>query len=188
MLTYRAATASALAVNRRRGSITDVRERVRTLFRAPDKAGRFLRDTLAPTLVYTAMVAPSIAHSPDDVDRVMRWGFGWELGPFELIDAIGVRTGARCGPRNESGPAVAELIGQKPETAPETAGNASAAHRRSAETRRAFAADRRAPCRRRQTSRSCAAQKSVPASSRRMRAPASWILATVCSASSSTRR
>jgi 3-hydroxyacyl-CoA dehydrogenase len=71
-------------------SITDVRERVRTLFGASDKAGRFLRDTLAPTLVYTAMVAPSIAHSPDDVDRVMRWGFGWELGPFELIDAIGV--------------------------------------------------------------------------------------------------
>jgi 3-hydroxyacyl-CoA dehydrogenase len=72
------------------GAITDVRERVRTLFGASDKAGRFLRDTLAPTLVYTAMIAPSIAHSPDDVDRVMRWGFGWELGPFELIDAIGV--------------------------------------------------------------------------------------------------
>jgi 3-hydroxyacyl-CoA dehydrogenase len=71
-------------------SITDVRERVRTLFGASDNAGRFLRDTLAPTLVYTAMVAPSIAHSPDDVDRVMRWGFGWELGPFELIDAIGI--------------------------------------------------------------------------------------------------
>ena len=33
---------------------------------------------------------PTIAHSIDDVDRVMRWGFGWELGPFELFDAIGV--------------------------------------------------------------------------------------------------
>jgi 3-hydroxyacyl-CoA dehydrogenase len=71
-------------------SLPDVRERVRTLFAAQDKAGRFLRDTLAPTLVYTATVAPEIAYSPDDVDRVMRWGFGWELGPFELIDAIGV--------------------------------------------------------------------------------------------------
>jgi 3-hydroxyacyl-CoA dehydrogenase len=28
--------------------------------------------------------------SPDDVDRVMRWGFGWELGPFEVMDAIGL--------------------------------------------------------------------------------------------------
>ena len=72
--------------------ITDVRDRVRTLFQANDKAGRLLRDTLAPTLVYTARVTPSIAHSPDDVDRVLRWGFGWELGPFELIDAIGIRT------------------------------------------------------------------------------------------------
>jgi 3-hydroxyacyl-CoA dehydrogenase len=71
-------------------SMTDLRERVRTLFNAPDKVGRFLRDTLAPLLVYTAAVTPSIAHSPDDVDRVMRWGFGWELGPFELIDAIGI--------------------------------------------------------------------------------------------------
>ena len=72
-------------------SITDVRERVRSLFHATDKAGRLLRDTLAPTLVYTASVTPSIAYSPDDVDRVLRWGFGWDLGPFELIDAIGIR-------------------------------------------------------------------------------------------------
>ena len=70
-------------------SLPDVRERVRTLFAAQDKAGSFLRDTLAPTLVYTAAVTPAIAYSPDDVDRVMRWGFAWELGPFELIDAIG---------------------------------------------------------------------------------------------------
>jgi 3-hydroxyacyl-CoA dehydrogenase len=69
----------------------NLEERVRSLFAARDKAGAFLRETLAPTLVYTARVAPDIAHSIDDVDRVMRWGFGWELGPFELMDAIGVR-------------------------------------------------------------------------------------------------
>jgi 3-hydroxyacyl-CoA dehydrogenase len=72
-------------------SMPDVRERVRALFAAQDKAGSLLRDTLAPTLVYTANVTPSIAYSADDVDRVMRWGFGWELGPFELIDAIGAQ-------------------------------------------------------------------------------------------------
>jgi 3-hydroxyacyl-CoA dehydrogenase len=42
-------------------------------------------------LLYTAEVAPSIAHSIDDVDRTMQWGFGWELGPFETWDAIGVQ-------------------------------------------------------------------------------------------------
>jgi 3-hydroxyacyl-CoA dehydrogenase len=72
-------------------SIDDLGERVRMLFNAKDKAGEFLRMTLAPTLVYTARVTPDIAHSIDDVDRAMRWGFGWELGPFELIDAIGIK-------------------------------------------------------------------------------------------------
>ena len=71
-------------------TIGDVRQRVRTLFGGADKVGDFLREALAPTLVYTARVAPLIAHSLDDVDRVMQWGFGWELGPFELLDAIGI--------------------------------------------------------------------------------------------------
>jgi 3-hydroxyacyl-CoA dehydrogenase len=71
-------------------SIEDVRDRVRTLFSSADRGGTFLRRTLAPTLVYTARVAPAIAHSIDDVDRVLQWGFGWELGPFELVDAIGI--------------------------------------------------------------------------------------------------
>jgi 3-hydroxyacyl-CoA dehydrogenase len=66
--------------------ITDVRERTKTLMQGKDKVGQFLRDTLEPLLAYTAKVAPSIAHSPADVDRVLRWGFGWEVGPFELMD------------------------------------------------------------------------------------------------------
>ena len=69
-------------------AIADIRERVRTLYEGKDRVGEFLRQTLGPTLEYTAKVTPQIAHTPDDVDRVMRWGFGWELGPFELIDAI----------------------------------------------------------------------------------------------------
>jgi 3-hydroxyacyl-CoA dehydrogenase len=69
-------------------SITDVGERVRKLYEGKDRVGQFLRDTLGPTLLYTAKVTPRIASSPDDVDRVMRWGFGWDLGPFELIRAL----------------------------------------------------------------------------------------------------
>ncbi len=71
------------------GTAGDDRERLRALFAAKDKAGHFLRATLAPSLVYAAQVTPEIAHSAEDVDRVMRWGFAWELGPFELIEAIG---------------------------------------------------------------------------------------------------
>ncbi len=46
-----------------------------------DKVGEFLRATLGSTLVYAARVTPDIAHAIDDVDRAMRWGFGWDLGP-----------------------------------------------------------------------------------------------------------
>jgi 3-hydroxyacyl-CoA dehydrogenase len=70
-------------------SIDDTGARIKALFSGKDKVGQFLRATLGSTLRYTVSVAPEIAHSIDDVDRVMRWGFGWELGPFEILDAIG---------------------------------------------------------------------------------------------------
>jgi 3-hydroxyacyl-CoA dehydrogenase len=66
-------------------------DRLRTLFLGNDAAGRLLRETLGRLLLYTARVTPEIAHSIDDVDRAMRWGFGWELGPFETWDAIGLQ-------------------------------------------------------------------------------------------------
>lgn len=72
-------------------SIEDVGARIKALFLAKDRAGEFLRATVGATLLYTARIAPEIAESIDDIDRAMRWGFGWELGPFETWDAIGVR-------------------------------------------------------------------------------------------------
>ena len=73
-------------------TIEDPAERIRTLFLARDRVGEFLRATLGRTLLYTSEAAAEVAHSPDDVDRALRWGFGWELGPFELLDAIGIDT------------------------------------------------------------------------------------------------
>ncbi len=69
--------------------IEDVRERVRALFRADGRVGEFMRAALGRTLLYAAAVTPAIADSVDDVDRAMRWGFGWELGPFELWETLG---------------------------------------------------------------------------------------------------
>ena len=90
-LEYRRKQSTRLGSLEAARSIEDGRERVKALFHGKDRVGTFLRQTLAPTLVYTARVTPCIANSPDDVDRVMRWGFGWDLGPFELADAIGIR-------------------------------------------------------------------------------------------------
>jgi 3-hydroxyacyl-CoA dehydrogenase len=91
-LDYRAKQAARLPSIEAARSIDDTAQRIRTLFTGKDKVGQFLRETLGPTLLYAARVAPEIAHSIDDVDRAMQWGFGWELGPFETWDAIGVRT------------------------------------------------------------------------------------------------
>jgi 3-hydroxyacyl-CoA dehydrogenase len=90
-LTYRPKQSARLAALDAARSIDDVRERIKSLYLGKDKVGQFLRDTLGPTLRYTAKVWPEIAYSIDDVDRAMQWGFGWELGPFEIIDAIGAR-------------------------------------------------------------------------------------------------
>lgn len=89
-LEYRPKTPPRLPALEAAAAIGETGERIRTLFSEPGRVGVFLRKTLAPTLAYTAQVAPEIAHTPDDVDRVMRWGFGWELGPFEIADAIGI--------------------------------------------------------------------------------------------------
>ena len=99
-MSYRPKQAVRLPALEAARSIDDAGTRIKTLFLGKDKVGQFLRDTLAPTLAHTACVAPDIAYSIDDVDRAMRWGFGWELGPFEILDAIGPHEalGAVCPP------------------------------------------------------------------------------------------
>jgi 3-hydroxyacyl-CoA dehydrogenase len=74
--------------------IEDARERLRALAgpaleKGGDKANQFIWNVLGQTCLYAARRIPEIANSLVDVDRAMRWGFGWELGPFEIWDAIG---------------------------------------------------------------------------------------------------
>jgi 3-hydroxyacyl-CoA dehydrogenase len=78
-------------------SIENTRERLQMLLgpilngQKADKAQQFLWGAISETCLYAARRVPEISDSIVDVDRAMRWGFGWELGPFELIDAIGVK-------------------------------------------------------------------------------------------------
>ncbi|HEV3485175.1 MAG TPA: 3-hydroxyacyl-CoA dehydrogenase NAD-binding domain-containing protein, partial [Vicinamibacterales bacterium] len=90
-MTYRAKRSARFTSIDAARSIEDVGARIRTLFLGRDKVGQFLRETLGSTLLYAARVSPEIANSIDDVDRAMRWGFCWDLGPFETWDAIGVK-------------------------------------------------------------------------------------------------
>lgn len=67
----------------------DPGRRLQVLLAADDRAGEFLRRALAANLAYAARVGPAIADGVAEVDAAMRWGFGWDLGPFQLIDALG---------------------------------------------------------------------------------------------------
>ncbi len=55
-----------------------------------DKAGEFLWKALSDLWTYAANRIPEISDSIVEIDRAMRMGFNWELGPFELWDAVGV--------------------------------------------------------------------------------------------------
>jgi 3-hydroxyacyl-CoA dehydrogenase len=85
---YRPKQPARLASLEAARSIEDVGQRIRTLIKGNDKVGRFLQATLMPTLEYAQRVAPQIAHDRTDIDNAMRWGFGWELGPFETLRQI----------------------------------------------------------------------------------------------------
>ena len=54
-----------------------------------DRLARFARDHLFATLSYCAACAAEVSESFEAIDRVLRWGFNWEAGPFEQIDLIG---------------------------------------------------------------------------------------------------
>jgi 3-hydroxyacyl-CoA dehydrogenase len=73
-----------------------------------DKANRLLWSTLSETCLYAARRLPEIANSILEVDRAMRWGFAWELGPFEAWDAIGVEPMARA--LKQEGKAIPALV------------------------------------------------------------------------------
>jgi 3-hydroxyacyl-CoA dehydrogenase len=55
-----------------------------------DKAAAFYWPLLSQLWMYAAACLPEIADDPASIDRAMRTGFNWELGPFEMWDAVGV--------------------------------------------------------------------------------------------------
>ena len=69
--------------------IEDPRERLRKLVSAPGKTGAFAWKVLSRSLVYAARRLGEIADDVVAVDDAMRWGYNWELGPFETWDALG---------------------------------------------------------------------------------------------------
>ena len=74
--------------------IEGVEARLKALFSEQwrdDRAAKFARAVVGHLLAYAAAVIPEITDDIINLDHVMRWGFSYEAGPFELWDALGVR-------------------------------------------------------------------------------------------------
>ena len=69
--------------------IEDIRERVKKLAADSGKTGQFAWKVLSRSLAYAARRIPEIADDVVAIDDAMKWGYSWELGPFETWDALG---------------------------------------------------------------------------------------------------
>lgn len=56
-----------------------------------DRAADLVWSIIKPVLLYSAELLGEIADDITAIDQAMKWGFGWDIGPFETWDAIGLR-------------------------------------------------------------------------------------------------
>src|SRR6185295_12707558 len=76
--------------------------------KARDRAGKFIWRALSEVLIYSALRIPEISDDILNIDNAMKWGFNWELGPFETWDALGVEVVSRR--LEEEGKALPDLV------------------------------------------------------------------------------
>ncbi len=74
-------------------SIDNVADRFEVLIKGKDKAGDFYRKNFSALFAYVSNRIPEITDELYKIDDAMRAGFGWEHGPFQIWDAIGVKKG-----------------------------------------------------------------------------------------------
>jgi 3-hydroxyacyl-CoA dehydrogenase len=85
-------------------TIDNLKQRMPVLFGGTDKAGEFYRTAFSSLFKYVSDRMPEISDETYRIDAAMQAGFGWELGPFEAWDAIGVNNALK----------VMEASGKKP--------------------------------------------------------------------------
>jgi len=73
------------------GKIEDPAERVKKLMADDGVAGTFAWKIASRSMAYSARRIPEIAGDVVAIDDAMRWGYNWELGPFQMWDALGFR-------------------------------------------------------------------------------------------------
>ncbi|RKS53326.1 3-hydroxyacyl-CoA dehydrogenase [Gillisia mitskevichiae] len=92
-LEYRSAKKANFATLELTKSIDNVVDRFKVLVGGKDKAGEFYRKNLSALFAYVSNRIPEITDELYKIDDAMKAGFGWEHGPFQIWDAVGVEKG-----------------------------------------------------------------------------------------------
>ena len=90
-LEYRPKQKAKFATLEMTQNIDKVIERYKVLVKGKDKAGELYRKTFSGLFAYASHRIPEIADHLFQIDDAMKAGFGWEYGPFQIWDAIGVK-------------------------------------------------------------------------------------------------
>ena len=92
-LEYRSAKKAKFATLELTKTVDKVVDRFKILVKGKDKAGEFYRKSFAALFAYVSNRIPEITDDLYKIDDAMKAGFGWEHGPFQIWDAIGVEKG-----------------------------------------------------------------------------------------------
>ncbi|MDT0293272.1 3-hydroxyacyl-CoA dehydrogenase NAD-binding domain-containing protein [Mesonia ostreae] len=92
-LEYRERKSASFATLELTKTIDNVADRFEVLINGKDKAGEFYRKNFSALFAYVSNRIPEISDDLYKIDDAMKAGFGWEHGPFQIWDAIGVKKG-----------------------------------------------------------------------------------------------
>ena len=92
-LEYRAGKKASFPTLELTKSVANVADRFPILIKGKDKAGEFYRKNFGAMFAYVSKRIPEITDELYKIDDAMKAGFGWEHGPFEIWDAIGLDKG-----------------------------------------------------------------------------------------------
>lgn len=76
-------------------TVDDLKQRTKMLVNGMDKAGEFYRKLFAGLFAYVSNRLPEITDDLYKIDDALKAGFGWELGPFETWDVVGLEAGLK---------------------------------------------------------------------------------------------
>ncbi len=92
-LEYRKSKKAAFSTLEETKSVDNVADRFPILIKGKDKAGEFYRKNFGSMFAYVSKRIPEITDELYKIDDAMRAGFGWEHGPFQIWDAVGIKKG-----------------------------------------------------------------------------------------------